>query len=622
MNDLNALKILITDKGKIKTRYKSIVEKNKELETYLDNRFNDSESLVETIYRIQHQIYKRPVCPICNQPIKFISGIGFRETCSVSCAKKLIKKNDTVITDEIIKNDYLKNGKLNSKNKLQLKYLKEHNYYDYLLNRYADCDNSSEAIYRICNNIDNKSKCKMCNNYGQFNGIEVGYDDYCSYKCRELNKIPEITDDYIKQLGAKSKITNPTWCGYKKVETYLKNKFKEQYRDYNEAIYMVLNDIKEIPKCSICGKLLPFNFNDYNDKKYRKYCSQECYNEDKRNLLINKIYNKLHIKAEYDKNENVYIIYNECKQHPKYTLTYRQLHRRIFNIAHKTDIICPICNPERNPETSIERIIRNILEELDIKFEEHNRKIISPKELDFYLPDYNSAIECNGLYWHSDFKKEKAYHYNKFKDCENKGIVLLTFWENDIINNTDKIKHLIKTKFNKNENIINGEDCKIKEISSNEAKQFLNDYSLFNDINSSIRLGLYFNDQLVYVITFKRLNKKQYRNKKCYEINRLCSKFDYTIINSEKIILNYFITQYKPDLIYLYINNDNNVLDLNMLDDIGFKFDKDIKYSYFYFDLFEDCRLTKEQKAKIKDNYRVLNCQTSGKKLFKWEIYI
>ncbi|MBO6271458.1 hypothetical protein J6O48_01620 [bacterium] len=52
MNDLNALKILITDKGKIKTRYKSIVEKNKELETYLDNRFNDSESLVETIYRI------------------------------------------------------------------------------------------------------------------------------------------------------------------------------------------------------------------------------------------------------------------------------------------------------------------------------------------------------------------------------------------------------------------------------------------------------------------------------------------------------------------------------------------------------------------------------------------
>ena len=54
-----------------------------------------------------------------------------------------------------------------------------------------------------------------------------------------------------------------------------------------------------------------------------------------------------------------------------------------------------------------------ILEELDIKFVEHNRKIISPKELDFYLPDYNSAIECNGLYWHSDFKKEKAYHYDK-----------------------------------------------------------------------------------------------------------------------------------------------------------------------------------------------------------------
>ena len=619
MTDLNVLQILITDKGKIKTRYKSIVEKNKELETYLNNRFKDSESLVETIYRIQHQIYKRPVCPICNQPIKFISGIGFRETCSVSCAKKLIKKNDNVITDEIIKNDYLKNGKLNSKNKLQEKYLKEHNYYNYLLNRYADCDNQSEAIYRICYDIDNKPKCKMCNNYAQFKGIEVGYDEYCSYKCRELDKIPEITDDYIKQLGAKSKVTNPTWCGYSKVETYLKNKFKEQYRDYNEAIYMVLNGIKEIPKCSVCGKLLPFNYNDYNDKKYRKYCSQECYNEDKRNNVVNYVQKKLNCQVTLGDN-NTYIIHNYCNKHPKFALTYSQLRNRLKDERFKYNkIICPICNPERNPETSIERVIRNILEELDIKFEEHNRKIISPKELDFYLPDYNSAIECNGLYWHSDFKKEKAYHYNKFKDCENKGITLLTFWENDIINNTDKIKHLIKTRFNKNENIINGDDCKIKELSSNEAKMFLNNYSLFNDINSSIRLGLYCNDQLVYVMTFKRLNKKQYRDKKCYEINRICSKFDYTIINAEKIILNYFITQYKPDLIYLYINNDNNVLDLNILNDIGFKFNKDIKYSYFYFDLFEDCRLSKEQKAKIKDNYRVLNCQTSGKKLFIFE---
>ena len=52
MNNLNLLQILITDDGKIKTRYKSIIEKNKELETYLNNRFKDSESLVETIYRI------------------------------------------------------------------------------------------------------------------------------------------------------------------------------------------------------------------------------------------------------------------------------------------------------------------------------------------------------------------------------------------------------------------------------------------------------------------------------------------------------------------------------------------------------------------------------------------
>lgn len=35
------------------------------------------------------------------------------------------------------------------------------------------------------------------------------------------------------------------------------------------------------------------------------------------------------------------------------------------------------------------------------------------KELDIFLPDYNLAIEFDGLYWHSELKVSSEYHKQK-----------------------------------------------------------------------------------------------------------------------------------------------------------------------------------------------------------------
>jgi hypothetical protein len=37
----------------------------------LENRFDDSESIRETIFRIKEKIEKRPTCPVCGNPVKF-----------------------------------------------------------------------------------------------------------------------------------------------------------------------------------------------------------------------------------------------------------------------------------------------------------------------------------------------------------------------------------------------------------------------------------------------------------------------------------------------------------------------------------------------------------------------
>lgn len=91
------------------------------------------------------------------------------------------------------------------------------------------------------------------------------------------------------------------------------------------------------------------------------------------------------------------------------------------------------------------------------------RSIISPKEIDIYLPDLKLGIEFNGIYWHSiEFGKTTDYHLNKSLNCREKGIRLIHIYEfEDFEEQLVLLKDLIlgkdnypKEDFNKNNLII------------------------------------------------------------------------------------------------------------------------------------------------------------------------
>ena len=176
MNDDLIIQKFITDKNNIKSHYKQIINKDQQIKEYLDNRYKDgNNNYCETLYRIQYHLDKHPVCPNCGKYVKFTSGYGFREFCSTSCSKNYIKESyDNDITDDIIKNDYLIDNKINT-NKLQIKYIKEHGYESYLLNRYNDSENFGEVIYRICNNIT--KYCCYYKNIDSYEDFVIRKDD-------------------------------------------------------------------------------------------------------------------------------------------------------------------------------------------------------------------------------------------------------------------------------------------------------------------------------------------------------------------------------------------------------------------------------------------------------------
>ena len=60
----------------------------------------------------------------------------------------------------------------------------------------------------------------------------------------------------------------------------------------------------------------------------------------------------------------------------------------------------------------------------------NSRRIISPLELDIFLPDLKIAVEYNGKYWHSSNIKTKTdYHLHKSLMCREKGIRLVHIYE-------------------------------------------------------------------------------------------------------------------------------------------------------------------------------------------------
>jgi len=62
----------------------------------------------------------------------------------------------------------------------------------------------------------------------------------------------------------------------------------------------------------------------------------------------------------------------------------------------------------------------------------NDRTLISPKEVDIYVPSHKFAIEYNGLYWHSEACiKDIDYHQKKHVACEEKGVSLLFVFQDE-----------------------------------------------------------------------------------------------------------------------------------------------------------------------------------------------
>ena len=166
-------------------------------------------------------------------------------------------------------------------------------------------------------------------------------------------------------------------------------------------------------------------------------------------------------------------------------------------------------------------------------------------EIDIFILSKNIGIEVNGSYWHSELYKDYLYHQNKSLLAKDKGIDLIHIfeyeWKNEITQNI--IKSLIQSKLGIFIKKIYARKCVIKEIDSLEYANFCNENHLQGSCSAKIKLGLFYKDELVQIMSF---SLPRFTDKYEWEIIRECSKLGFCIIGGKEKLWKYFLKKYNP----------------------------------------------------------------------------
>jgi hypothetical protein len=427
--------------------------------------------------------------------------------------------------------------------------------------------------YSKVNYINNKTKVIIIDHDLDENGNEYGEFEITPSNLLKGRSHPKKRG---KKISDKKKFTT------EKIISLFKEKHNNEKLDYSLVEYHGM----DIPVTIIC-KELDENGNEYGifyqtPRIHLKGCSHPKLSIDKNSKKLLKTTEHFINKSKlvhgdlYDYSKSNYFGNDKqieiiCKKHGPFWMTPEN---------HYYGKGCPKCGFHLSHK---ENEIVNFLTNHNFIIEQNNRTILNGKELDIYIPSKQIAIEYNGLRWHSEkFGKDKWYHVNKTIECNKKDIKLLQIFEDEYINHKDivlnKISHIIGLQANLPK--IMGRKCKIKVITKEMAKQFLNTYHIQGFAPSTVYLGAFYGDLLVAVMTFKKEDKNSLK----WELNRFASDYNYVCQGVGGKLFKWFIKTYNPNEIKSFADR-RWTLDVNdnLYVKLGFELAKELKPDYRYY---------------------------------------
>jgi hypothetical protein len=431
----------------------------------------------------------------------------------------------------------------------------------------------SEQLYLFINNVDSRPTCN-CGKQLRYCGLRKGYKKYCSSKCQmnnsdEIKRIKQTKKERYgdENYNNKKKAIKTNLVRYDAKTPLLNDNIKKKIKNTNLKKYGVDNPLK--------SKEIHRKINDTNLRKYGVKRGWNLKNNIDKNIEIKK--------------ENYYNSFIEKGFTPLFDINdyvdiknkYQWQCNKCGNKFESTVISlrCLKCSPNNisTPENELINFIPN-----NINKKTNDRSLIG-KELDIYLPDHSIAIEFDGLYWHSDRFKDKFYHINKTKDCEEKGIRLIHIFEDEWLEKKEIVESRLKNLLGLNGRRIGARKTIIKEITPKDKNLFLDTYHIQGKDNSNVKLGAFHEDELIGVMTFAK--PRVFMGKKAvegtWELTRFATVADTYTPGLASKMLKYFERGWSPKVIESFA--DRRWSRGNLYKQLGFDLVSETQPNYFYF---------------------------------------
>lgn len=273
---------------------------------------------------------------------------------------------------------------------------------------------STKEYYDTYLKTDSDGICVVCGKPTAFTGIH-GYKKHCSNRCAQLDPlvIQKKANTCIQKFG----VDNP----------YKSENVKQKIRTTTNNRFGV-DSVLQLSKV-----------------RQRAY---DVLNETSLKIRQTKLTNIQNFETENDCTLKTTLIKQFGQGWLKLNLPELTLNGHAHFIENK--YITKIIDCVESNGSAFEYDVRNFVRSIySGKIICNSRSIIPPLELDIYLPELKLAIECNGIFWHSDLTNTpKDYHFRKSIKCKNIGIHLIHIFEDEWPNIKTFIQDVILGKSN------------------------------------------------------------------------------------------------------------------------------------------------------------------------------
>lgn len=467
-----------------------------------------------------------------------------------------------------------------------------------------------EKVFLFINKLTEKPLCSNshCSNPVSFLSVTRGYRNYCCKAC--ISSDPNMKEKKISNSLKKWGVPNPQKSDIVKKKSELTNNQK-----YGSVSPMSNELIKNKARQTLLknfGVENPSHSKDILEKRIESFKLSNWTDSYKETSLLKyghshpwqckEIHKKTVDSGKKKRSDKSFqLISEKMKKYPNYQLVSLNYDEKLITIIcpkkHKFETprhtfdernnynteICLICKPLWSGISGLETQLTDYLSNHYTDIQVRKKDIIPPLELDVYIPDKKFAVEFNGLYWHSSANKTKEYHLNKWRRCNELGIRIFSVWEDDWIYRQEIVKSSLLYSLGLINNKVAARKCEIREVSSSESWLFLQENHLQGGCKSSCRLGLYYGNTLVSLMTFSKPRLPLSSNKSSegtWELTRFCTKINLVVPGSASRLLKYFEEKYEPKSIETY--SDNSTFDGGLYEQLGFEFKHFTKPGYWY----------------------------------------